>query len=292
MTIARRLRFEVLRRDNHTCRYCGAKAPDVELQVDHVIPEVLGGSSEPANLVTACTSCNQGKASIPADASVVEDVAKDALRWKLAMEKAAQLWKSERAYFDAAADEFKAHWDTWTYPTTRIVEGETPDDPVTDPFHLAWRRALASSYFWGLQRNARPVEIADGTLVVQIRPGERKDVRQVIGTKRALSAFSDAFGVRVTGYRVADGFTGPIPDAPRPTSRTVTERHKIPLDNAWRDSIERFLNNGLDIETLQRSTDKAMAAKASDTWRYFCGICWNTISDLQEDARRIVESEV
>ncbi|MEJ7724319.1 MAG: hypothetical protein WKF64_08445 [Ilumatobacteraceae bacterium] len=35
--ISRRLRFEILRRDGHTCRYCGARAPDVPLTVDHVI---------------------------------------------------------------------------------------------------------------------------------------------------------------------------------------------------------------------------------------------------------------
>jgi 5-methylcytosine-specific restriction endonuclease McrA len=32
--IPRRLRFEILRRDGHTCRYCGAQAPDVPLTVD------------------------------------------------------------------------------------------------------------------------------------------------------------------------------------------------------------------------------------------------------------------
>jgi 5-methylcytosine-specific restriction endonuclease McrA len=30
--VSRRLRLEVLRRDGHTCRYCGAQAPDVKLE--------------------------------------------------------------------------------------------------------------------------------------------------------------------------------------------------------------------------------------------------------------------
>lgn len=54
-------RFNVLHRDNFTCRYCGAKAPDVELQVDHITPVTLGGRATMDNDVTACHSCNQGK---------------------------------------------------------------------------------------------------------------------------------------------------------------------------------------------------------------------------------------
>lgn len=69
-----RVRYEILRRDNHTCRYCGAKAPDVTLQVDHVVPVALGGSSEPSNGVTACVDCNSGKTSTTPNAETVADV--------------------------------------------------------------------------------------------------------------------------------------------------------------------------------------------------------------------------
>lgn len=61
--VTKRLRYEVLRRDGFTCRYCGAKAPDVPLRVDHVIPVVLGGPDHPSNLVAACQDCNSGKTS-------------------------------------------------------------------------------------------------------------------------------------------------------------------------------------------------------------------------------------
>lgn len=91
MAISRRLRCEVLRRDGYTCRYRGAKAPDVALTVDHVIPEALGGTDEPSNLVTACQPCNAGKASASPDSELVEDVAADALRWQRAIQEAARL---------------------------------------------------------------------------------------------------------------------------------------------------------------------------------------------------------
>jgi 5-methylcytosine-specific restriction endonuclease McrA len=59
--IGLKLRFQILQRDNFTCRYCGRKAPDVVLHVDHVTPVSQGGLSEPDNLVAACEDCNLGK---------------------------------------------------------------------------------------------------------------------------------------------------------------------------------------------------------------------------------------
>ena len=55
------LRFEILERDKFTCRYCGAKAPDVRLEIDHIRPVCLGGDNRKSNLVTSCSSCNNAK---------------------------------------------------------------------------------------------------------------------------------------------------------------------------------------------------------------------------------------
>lgn len=55
------LRFEVFKRDRFTCQYCGAKAPDVLLEIDHIEPIASGGSDELLNLITACKPCNLGK---------------------------------------------------------------------------------------------------------------------------------------------------------------------------------------------------------------------------------------
>ena len=56
MAVTKRMRFEILRRDNHACRYCGATAPDVKLAVDHVTPVALGGTDSPDNLVASCAA--------------------------------------------------------------------------------------------------------------------------------------------------------------------------------------------------------------------------------------------
>lgn len=51
-------RREVLRRDNHTCQYCGSTK---HLTLDHVIPRSKGGTHTWDNVVTACTTCNGKK---------------------------------------------------------------------------------------------------------------------------------------------------------------------------------------------------------------------------------------
>lgn len=54
-------RFEVFKRDDFTCRYCGRKTPSVVLEVDHIIPVAEDGTNDPENLVTSCFECNRGK---------------------------------------------------------------------------------------------------------------------------------------------------------------------------------------------------------------------------------------
>jgi hypothetical protein len=59
--VSPKMRFEVLRRDSFTCRYCGQSAPNVILHIDHITPVSNGGVSDISNLVTACSACNYGK---------------------------------------------------------------------------------------------------------------------------------------------------------------------------------------------------------------------------------------
>ena len=56
--IPKSVRFEVFKRDKFTCQYCGASAPDVILEIDHIRPVSKGGTNDILNLVTACRDCN------------------------------------------------------------------------------------------------------------------------------------------------------------------------------------------------------------------------------------------
>lgn len=71
--IPKKIRFEVYKRDKFTCQYCGQSAPEIILQIDHIIPHSKGGSNEILNLVASCEDCNAGKSDrLLSDNSVIE----------------------------------------------------------------------------------------------------------------------------------------------------------------------------------------------------------------------------
>lgn len=287
MAISRRLRFEILRRDGHACRYCGAMAPDVKLTVDHVVPTTLGGSDDPTNLVTACAPCNAGKSSISPDSGMVEDVAADALRWARAMETAATAMLIERDLVTEMTDRFKAKWNAWSW--TRDIP--MPDIPVPltgDPLIDNWCRMNAAI----LGYHARPISFQNGVLTIQVHKGWLTEVRRALKPAYFAESFKEAIGSAFESIVIADGWDGELP---RPTRQPPgQEEVHVPLPADWRDSIERFISVGLPEDEMYRLITVTMERQGvydSDKFGYFCGCCWRAITDLQEDARRILESE-
>ncbi|MDZ7719768.1 MAG: HNH endonuclease [Balneolaceae bacterium] len=65
-------RRNIMKRDRHTCQYCGTKS---DLTLDHVMPRSRGGEDSWENLVTACNQCNVKKGNrTPDEASMPLDV--------------------------------------------------------------------------------------------------------------------------------------------------------------------------------------------------------------------------
>lgn len=154
MAVSRRLRYEVLRRDNHRCRYCGLTALEAELTVDHVIPVALGGSDKPENLVACCKDCNAGKSASSPDAPIVANVEQDALRWAAAMRRAAELQYVRIDEITAYADTFYEMWLEWGV-------GEGPERYTFEEYlPTDWQRTLEMWY---------RAEITDGDLRRAIR---------------------------------------------------------------------------------------------------------------------------
>lgn len=66
-SVTLRMRFRVLKRDNFTCRACGASpalTPGLSLHVDHIKAWSLGGETVEENLQTLCEPCNLGKSNV------------------------------------------------------------------------------------------------------------------------------------------------------------------------------------------------------------------------------------
>jgi len=139
VAVSKRLRFEILRRDNHTCYYCGRKPPEVELTVDHVVPKALGGTDEAKNLVAACTDCNGGKTSIAPDSPLVDKVDADAERWSAAVQAAIDKANADHEATEQYRSQFLQAWNSYRRPA---------------PLDELWRPSIESFRARGL-----PIEI-------------------------------------------------------------------------------------------------------------------------------------
>lgn len=58
-SVWRVIRDRIFKRDDYTCRYCGARGG--LLECDHVVPVAKGGDHGDDNLATACRDCNRSK---------------------------------------------------------------------------------------------------------------------------------------------------------------------------------------------------------------------------------------
>jgi hypothetical protein len=163
MALSKRLRYEILRRDGHACRYCGMAAPDARLTVDHVVPTTLGGSDDPSNLVAACHDCNAGKSASAPDAPFVANVNEEALLWRQLTEAAAHTLRANRDAEEALVGHTFDIWDRlcgrWSIPhdaanTVRRwhARGVLPEDITYAAEVTADSRGVAYhwSYFCGV----------------------------------------------------------------------------------------------------------------------------------------------
>jgi len=140
MAVSKRTRFEVLKRDNHTCRYCGGAAPDVVLTVDHVTPIALGGTDDPSNLVAACKDCNAGKSSTSPGDALVADVKAADLRWSAAIQRVAKARSRQRAKRTKYVATFLDAWEGWHYGA----------DKKRIPMPASWEASIERFYDLGV----------------------------------------------------------------------------------------------------------------------------------------------
>jgi hypothetical protein len=158
MAVSKRTRYEVLRRDNFTCRYC--RSADGELTVDHVTPVALGGTDDPTNLVACCKDCNAGKTSTSPEAQTVADVAEDALRWSKALQRAGEILAERADERDLYLGAFFDAWPQYRYLPSdfestliRLYESGLPESVMVDAAKTAahakgvWDRP---AYFAGI----------------------------------------------------------------------------------------------------------------------------------------------
>jgi hypothetical protein len=200
--IPKRVRFEVLRRDNYTCRYC--RSTSNELTIDHVTPAVLGGTDDPSNLVAACKDCNAGKSSSSPDAAVVAQVSDDAVRWADAMKLAAERLNASKA---AASEQ-------------------------TKPFHDAWYTFSGPGWSYRLPANAEDILV--GYLAAGMPPEVLAEAARIALRKRGVENYWHYFQ-GVAKNMLADLQRDAAALLAAPTERSAAESEEFGWGNrAWR----------------------------------------------------------
>lgn len=182
MAVGKRTRFEVLKRHNFRCFYCGASplqnALTVKLHADHVEPKSLGGEDDPANLVAACVDCNLGKSNVRLD----DKRFASSFSSEEEREQADQIREYLRVQRDVAAAKRDAesivleHWQErigefhWQLP--RFVAGAIREfgvDGAIEAVDIVARKGISGNmaqirYFCGVLRNWRqPKEVSPKT---------------------------------------------------------------------------------------------------------------------------------
>jgi hypothetical protein len=131
-TIRRSVRTLVLDRDSHTCQRCGRTAPEVKLEVDHIVPVAEGGTDALDNLQTLCRECNGGKSD-------------------LLLPHRREMVVNEAPWFDIYGGSTGSPWDRFT-PSWRIQRVYGDDTGMIEWRFRSWYhvdewRALRTAHF-------------------------------------------------------------------------------------------------------------------------------------------------
>ena len=263
MAVSKRLRYEILRRDSYTCRYCGRSAPEVPLRVDHVTPVALGGGDEPSNLVTACEDCNSGKTSSTPDAAVVADVQQHQLRWGRAMELAAQQQSGQQQEKEANWKAFEQAWNSWAAvwrPGVKVAE--LPDN---------WKQSVEALRVAGLTAQMWPDIVETGMTNPGVQDHFRyccgiawRQVRELQERAREILEQQDRELMQtiLDGWRELGTVADEWCDAWRDASPDGIEPGETPQE--FKDSLSRGISAGLSIESLRAAARRAGASLDAD----------------------------
>lgn len=69
------------------------------------------------------------------------------------------------------------------------------------------------------------------------------------------------------------------------------ERRAVPLPPEWGMTVDRFYGAGLDANDFEDAIEIAMLSRATDTFRYMCGVLWKRIRERVEDAQQLLAEE-
>lgn len=131
-SLSRKIRFEVFKRDSFTCQYCGCKAPDVILEVDHINPVAKGGKNDLMNLVTSCFDCNRGKSDKKlSDMSAIEKQRNQIEELNLRRQQLEMMLEWRDGIISIEEDKYNKAIDYWNKKWEKVALSETGEKDLS-----------------------------------------------------------------------------------------------------------------------------------------------------------------
>ena len=176
MPVSTRTRFEVFKRDDFTCQYCGRKSPEVVLEVDHIIPRSDGGSDDNINLTTSCWDCNRGKSDVPLNEVMTGEDPHDAamllLEKKRQLEEYNYLLAEEREQREYDHDDLMDYWNShkWVNKVNQmdskwmmVALNDTPKEAIRNAMDVAIQNDKTRDlrYVAGVLRRWKERDVSD-----------------------------------------------------------------------------------------------------------------------------------
>lgn len=127
MTVGKKIRFEVFKRDSFTCGYCGNTPPRIILEVDHINPRKHNGNDDINNLITSCFECNRGKGSIKLSSvpkklqENIEELKERQEQYKEYEKQLKKIRRKENIKIGEISEIYSTYYPEWTF-SERFIE--------------------------------------------------------------------------------------------------------------------------------------------------------------------------
>lgn len=312
-SLSKKIRFEVFKRDKFTCVYCGRKAPDVILEVDHIEPVAKGGDNSIANLVTSCIDCNRGKRDIPL--SINETLEKQRIQLELLQEKREQLemlfeWKKSLDELDEyESDLFIQYIEDKIQPYTlkKHFKVETlklfekyKQDEILDAINIASKKYLKYDYEDKLEQDSVEEFLSKigGVLVNKNLPPIKQKLAYIKGICRNRFSYWD----NTKGSIILNNYVKALTDYGWSDDKILEdlETEVIPVAKeakhwtewrntleAWTDSVNSWNKKESQFENLSEEEIETMVNNSCSEFCFYFEFIKHSIHIFGEDDEKI-----
>lgn len=196
-------RFEIFKRDNFTCQYCGKRPPEVVLEVDHIISKKDGGKDNDENLITSCFECNRGKGKMSVNKFDYKSELKKIEESKIQLDEYYNFLKEKNSLKDKELEIFSDYWEELSgnkYSLTKNglqsfkkMKAKYNLEDILDSMKISWEKTNIEpenkiKYIFGILK------------IKELQKNNPEEAGKQIQIRENINAFYDKWNNLIGGY--------------------------------------------------------------------------------------------